>query len=210
MKERRLIKLAKRGDLKARNEILEANLKFVFDVAKRYTGRGVSIGDLISEGNLGLVKALDKFDESKNVKFISYAVWWIRHSMLDAIQKKELMNSVEIELGSDNDNLFDKKFSDEDDEPYTNEPGFTVDNTIERMSEQNSLINKMFSNLSKRELKVITHSFGIDGKRKMNLIELGNELGITSERVRQIKTNAIRKMRSSAMMFDNVEDLIFN
>ena len=210
MKERRLIKLAKRGDLKARNEILEANLKFVFDVAKRYTGRGVSIGDLISEGNLGLVKALDKFDESKNVKFISYAVWWIRHSMLDAIQKKELMNSVEIELGSDNDNLFDKKFSDEDDESYTNEPGFTVDNTIERMSEQNSLINKMFSNLSKRELKVITHSFGIDGKRKMNLIELGNELGITSERVRQIKTNAIRKMRSSAMMFDNVEDLIFN
>jgi len=210
MKERRLIKLAKRGDMKARNEILEANLKFVFDVAKRYTGRGVSIGDLISEGNLGLVKALDKFDESKNVKFISYAVWWIRHSMLDAIQKKELMNSVEIELGSDNDNLFDKKFSDEDDESYTNEPGFTVDNTIERMSEQNSLINKMFSNLSKRELKVITHSFGIDGKRKMNLIELGNELGITSERVRQIKTNAIRKMRSSAMMFDNVEDLIFN
>ena len=210
MKERRLIKLAKRGDLKARNEILEANLKFVFDVAKRYTGRGVSIGDLISEGNLGLVKALDKFDESKNVKFISYAVWWIRHSMLDAIQKKELMNSVEIELGSDNDNLFDKKFSDEDDESYTNEPGFTVDNTIERMSEQNSLINKMFSSLSKRELKIITHSFGIDGKRKMNLIELGNELGITSERVRQIKTNAIRKMRSSAMMFDNVEDLIFN
>ena len=210
MKERKLLKLAKRGDLKARNEILEANLKFVFDVAKKYTGRGVSIGDLISEGNLGLVKALDKFDESKNVKFISYAVWWIRHSMLDAIQKKELMNSVEIEPGNCNDSLFDKKFSDDDDEPYTNETGFTVDSTIERMSEQNSLINKMFSNLSKRELKVITHSFGIDGNRKMNLIELGNELGITSERVRQIKTNAIRKMRSSAMMFDNVEDLIFN
>ena len=68
----------------------------------------------------------------------------------------------------------------------------------------------MFGSLSKRELKVITHSFGIDGKRKMNLIELGNELGITSERVRQIKLNAIRKMRSSAMMFDNVEDLMFN
>jgi RNA polymerase primary sigma factor len=210
MKERRLIKLAKRGDLKARNELLESNLKFVFDVAKRYTGRGVSIGDLISEGNLGLMKAFEKFDEGKGVKFISYAVWWIRPSMLDAIQKRELMNSVEVEPGNGNDALFDKKFSDEDDEPYTNEPGFTVDNTIERMSEQNSLINKMFSNLSKRELKVITHSFGIDGKRKMNLIELGNELGITSERVRQIKTNAIRKMRSSAMMFDNVEDLIFN
>jgi len=210
MKERRLIKLAKRGDLKARNELLESNLKFVFDTAKRYTGRGVPIGDLISEGNLGLIKALEKFDESNEVKFISYAVWWIRHSMLDAIQKKKLTDSIEIEPGSDNDILFDTKLTNDDDDTYEHELGVYDDESIERMKTQNSLINKMFGSLSKRELKVITHSFGIDGKRKMNLIELGNELGITSERVRQIKLNAIRKMRSSAMMFDNVEDLMFN
>ena len=212
MKERRLIKLAKRGDLKARNELLESNLKFVFDTAKRYTGRGVPIGDLISEGNLGLIKALEKFDESNEVKFISYAVWWIRHSMLDAIQKKKLSDSIEIEPGSNNDILFDTKLTNDDDDTYEYESGAYDDDdeSIERMKIQNSLINKMFCSLSKRELKVITHSFGIDGKRKMNLIELGNELGITSERVRQIKLNAIRKMRSSAMMFDNVEDLMFN
>ena len=87
-KEKRLIRLSKRGDTKARNELLEANLKFVFDVAKKYSGRGVSMGDLISEGNLGLIKAIEKFDDNNDVKFISYAVWWIRHSILNAIQKK--------------------------------------------------------------------------------------------------------------------------
>ena len=130
--------------------------------------------------------------------------------MLDAIQKKKLTDSIEIEPGSDNDILFDTKLTNDDDDTYEHELGVYDDESIERMKTQNSLINKMFGSLSKRELKVITHSFGIDGKRKMNLIELGNELGITSERVRQIKLNAIRKMRSSAMMFDNVEDLMFN
>ena len=81
---------------------------------------------------------------------------------------------------------------------------------LERFKKQNSLINKMFSSLSQRELKVIVHYFGIDNHKKMNMIEIGDELGITSERVRQIKMNAIRKMRSSAMMFDNVEDFMFN
>ena len=73
-KEKRLLRLSKRGDMKARNELLEANLKFVFDVAKRYSGRGVPMGDLISEGNIGLIRAIEKFDESNDVKFISYAV----------------------------------------------------------------------------------------------------------------------------------------
>jgi DNA-directed RNA polymerase sigma subunit (sigma70/sigma32) len=66
----------------------------------------------------------------------------------------------------------------------------------------------MFSNLSQREINVINHYFGIDGNEKLNLIEIGKKLGITSERVRQIKMNAIRKMRSSALMFDNIEDFM--
>ena len=87
-KEKRLLKLSKKGNVKAKNEILESNLKFVFDVAKHYTGRGLSISELISEGNMGLVKAIDKFDEAKDVKFISYAVWWIRQSILQAIAEQ--------------------------------------------------------------------------------------------------------------------------
>jgi RNA polymerase sigma factor (sigma-70 family) len=130
--------------------------------------------------------------------------------MLDAIQKKKLTDSIEIEPGNSNDKTFDTKLSSEDDEQCEKEDGTYDNDVLEKMNNQNSLINKMFSTLSKREMKVITHSFGIDGNSKMNLVELGNELGITSERVRQIKLNAIRKMRSSAMMFDNVEDLMFN
>ena len=209
-KEKRLIRLSKRGDTKARNELLEANLKFVFDVAKRYSGKGVPMGDLISEGNLGLIRAIEKFDESNDVKFISYAVWWIRHSMLDAIQKRKLTESVELETGVSNDNVFARSLSDdEDDEPDGDSPLDDTSEAYERLSKQNSLLNKMFSNLSQREVNVINYYFGIDGNEKMNLIEIGKKLGITSERVRQIKMNAIRKMRSSALMFDNVEDFMF-
>ena len=211
-REKRLLKLSKRGDLKARNEILEANLKFVFDVAKKYSGRGVPMGDLISEGNLGLIRAIEKFDENNDVKFISYAVWWIRHSMLDAIQKKKLTESVEIENGVSNDHVFSNKLADEEDDRSDDfSPSIfdDADDDYEKLTKQNALINKMFSNLSQREIKVINHSFGIDGNKKMNLIEIGEELGITSERVRQIKMCAIRKMRSNAMMFNNIEDFMF-
>lgn len=209
-KEKRLIKLSKRGDMKARNELLEANLKFVFDVAKRYSGRGVPMGDLISEGNLGLIRAIEKFDESNDVKFISYAVWWIRHSILDAIQKRKLTESVELESGVSNDNVFARTLSDDEDDNIEGvSPLDDYSEAYERLSRQNSLLNKMFSNLSQREISVINHYFGIDGNEKLNLIEIGQKLGITSERVRQIKMNAIRKMRSSALMFDNVEDFMF-
>ena len=212
-REKRLIRLSKRGDLKARNELLEANLKFVFDVAKKYTGRGVPIGDLISEGNLGLIKAIEKFDESNDVKFISYAVWWVRHSMLDAIQNRKLTESVEIESGISNDNVFALKLADEDEDEIIDgyNPSICDDESDhrEKLVKQNALINKMFGSINQREMKVITHYFGIDGHKKMNLVEIGDELGITSERARQIKNSAIRKMRSSALMFDNVEDFMF-
>ena len=212
VKEKRLLRLSKRGDTKARNELLEANLKFVFDVAKRYSGRGVPMGDLISEGNLGLIKAIEKFDESNDVKFISYAVWWIRHSMLDAIQKRKLTESVELESGVSNDNVFAAKLADDEDDEvdgYNPSPFEDEGDTRDKMNKQNALINKMFSSLNQREMKVISHYFGIDGNKKMNLIEIGEELGITSERVRQIKGSAIKKMRSNALLLDNVEDFMF-
>ncbi|MBO6256283.1 MAG: sigma-70 family RNA polymerase sigma factor [Bacteroidaceae bacterium] len=212
VKEKRLLRLSKRGDTKARNELLEANLKFVFDVAKRYSGRGVPMGDLISEGNLGLIKAIEKFDESNDVKFISYAVWWIRHSMLDAIQKRKLTESVELESGVSNDNVFAAKLADDEDDEvdgYNPSPFEDEGDTRDKMNKQNALINKMFSSLNQREMNVISHYFGIDGNKKMNLIEIGEELGITSERVRQIKGSAIKKMRSNALLFDNVEDFMF-
>ena len=107
-KEKRLLKKCKKGNLKAKNEIIESNLRFVFDIAKRYTGRGVSISELISDGNMGLLRAIDKFDETKDVKFISYAVWWIRQAMLESIKKKNLFSFVEMEPDKDNETSLDK------------------------------------------------------------------------------------------------------
>ena len=113
-KEKHLLRLCRNGNTKAKNELLEANLKFVFDIAKHYTGRGISISDLISEGNMGLLRAVDKFDESKDVKFISYAVWWIRQAMLEAINKKKRLIMVEIDPTKPNDEVFERNVSDDE------------------------------------------------------------------------------------------------
>jgi RNA polymerase primary sigma factor len=75
----------KNGSLRAKNELVEANLRFVVSVAKQYAGRGLDISDLVSEGNIGLIKAAEKFDATKGIKFISYAVWWIRQSILQSL-----------------------------------------------------------------------------------------------------------------------------
>ena len=210
-KERRLLRQCRQGSLKARNEIIESNLKFVFDVARRYTGRGVSISDLISEGNMGLMYAIDKFDESKDVKFISYAVWWIRHSMLDAIRRKKLKSLVEVEPDDTYNNVSAIHSEDEEDEEVKKVDTFFSDSSEEFEREmqatQTKLINNIMSSLSEREEMIINHYYGINGSEKLNLIEIGNKMGITSERARQIKNQGIKKMRSNALLLSDCEHL---
>jgi RNA polymerase primary sigma factor len=86
--EAEMARRKKQGDQQALNRLIEANLKFVISVAKQYQGRGLSLGDLISEGNYGLIKAAQRFDETKGFKFISYAVWWIRQQILQALAEQ--------------------------------------------------------------------------------------------------------------------------
>ena len=212
-RERKLLKLCKRGDLNAKNELLESNLKFVFDIAKRYTGRGVSIGDLISEGNDGLIKAVDKFDENQDVKFISYAVWWIRHSMLEAIRRNKLIKYVEIDSENGNNQTIEKKVADDEDEMissndvmYSNEHD---EKKRETNNEQKKIVSSLLSTLSPREKFVIETYYGVNDNNELTLIEIGDKLKLSSERVRQIKLNAIKKLRSKAMLLNNIED-IFN
>lgn len=207
-REKHLLKLAKHGNLKARNEILESNLKFVFDIAKKYTGRGVAISELISEGNMGLIYSIDKFDETKDVKFISYAVWWIRYSIIEAIKNKKQRSSVEV----CEDDIMNKKFSTgatDDDESVTYmEASFSdaLDSSNkEKRIKQNKVVRNLMEGLSEREAEIIVSYYGLNGADKMNLVEIGEMIGITSERVRQIKKNTLKKLRSKILMMDEEE-----
>jgi RNA polymerase primary sigma factor len=209
-KERRLLKKCKKGNLKAKNEILEANLRFVFDIAKHYTGRGVPISELISDGNMGLLRAIEKFDESKDVKFISYAVWWIRQAMLESIKKRNAISFVEIEPNTDNDSSIDKKLieDDEDDVSFNNDFSNENDEKSMEVSEnQRNIITSLIDTLSDRERDIVENYYGINDKKELTLTDIGKKYNLSSERVRQIKLNAIRKLRSKILLYDDLEDL---
>ena len=212
-KEKRLLKLSRKGNLKAKNEILEANLKFVFDIAKHYTGRGLSISELISEGNMGLLRAIEKFDEEKDIKFISYAVWWIRQAMLEAIKKKRLLTMVEIDPTESNDIIFERKIADDEDEKIGGASDVDFSNEAEEYKKelkanQKEVIGKLLNSLNSREKEIIEHYYGLSNKRELTLNEIGKKYNLSSERVRQVKLTAIRKLRSSMMMYDGMEELL--
>ena len=204
-KERRLLKKCKKGNLKAKNEILEANLRFVFDIAKHYTGRGVPISELISDGNIGLLRAIEKFDESKDVKFISYAVWWIRQAMLESIKRRNAINFVEIEPNTDNDSSMDKKLieDDEDDVSFNND--FSNENdekSIEVSENQRNIITSLIGTLSDRERDIVENYYGINDKKELTLTDIGKKYNLSSERVRQIKKKGLMKLRTKMLLLN--------
>lgn len=206
-RERRLLKLARKGNTKARNELVEANLKFVFDTVKCYTGRGVPMEDLISEGNLGLFKAIERFDEGKDVKFISYAVWWIRHYVQAALRKSMINRMVELDametvdheesIGNEDDEAVDNTFDVEDDDTSIEDNSAVVLNATE----------ELLGELDERERDIIEMYFGIGGKDKMTLNEIGAKYNITSERVRQIKINVTRRLRSKLLLMEEFDEI---
>ena len=203
----------KKGDLKAKNEILESNLRFVFDIAKRYTGRGVPISDLISDGNMGLLRAIEKFDYDRNIKFISYAVWWIRQAMLEDIKKKKLLNMVEIDPSEPNGVIMEKKLADDEDESVSYyEVGFS-DEEDEKVKEidktQKNVISNLLESLDVREREIIESFYGLNNNKELSLTEIGRKYSLSVERIRQIKLTAIRKLRTNAMLInENVEEII--
>ena len=211
-KEKELLIKAKNGDLKAQNEILTSNLRFVFNIASRYKGNGAAISDLISEGNLGLVKAIQKFDPSKDVKFISYAVWWIRNAMQEFIKKRQASLNIEKEEEVLNKPLFSKGIPDSEDEWIERRDVVLSDEEDEEKRElhknQRKVIDTLMSKLCGREKAIIEKYYGIYGNKSKNLEELGKELGITKERVRQIKEQGLKKLRSEILLIEGA-DFIF-
>lgn len=211
-KERRLLKQCKRGNLKAKNELLEANLRFVFDIAKHYTGRGVPISDLISEGNMGLLKAVDKFDDTNDVKFISYAVWWIRQAITESIKRKKSVTFVEIAPNESNySSIENMTLSDEEDESSDYNDGTYTNEHDERVKEvktiQKEVVSKLLNVLDERERNIMESYYGLGMNEELTLFEIGKKYHLSSERVRQIKKQGLKKMRSKMLLQDDFEDL---
>lgn len=241
---------AKEGDKDAEEKLVKSNLRFVLSIANDYTYTGVPLEDLISEGNIGLIKAIERFDETKGFKFISYAVWWIRQCILqsayengnnvrlpvnriNAINKvskatealtKQLNREPTIKEISDyykNPETGVTDLSEKDIVSAYDDSGMDVslNSTVaedsktelhesiegEGLAEIEGVINKkslqheidgVLDELTEREARIIKLYFGLGEKDEMTLREIGEELGLTNERVRQIKEFALKKLRT--------------
>jgi len=232
------------GDMVARDELVNANLRFVIDVAKNYQNRGLSLSDLISAGNVGLLTAAERFDGTKGYKFISYAVWWIKQSILQSIaehartvrlplNKLSLLKDIskasrklgqgregepaieEIarELDMPEQEILDTMMSarsvrsldesfEEDDERsllniLSDDNQATPDSHVLETSARIQL-EEVLENLDERELRIIRLYFGLDGSESLTLEQIGGLMGLTRERVRQLKERALGKLRHPA------------
>lgn len=232
----------RQGDRAALEKLTKANLRFVVSVAKQYQNQGLSLPDLINEGNLGLIKAAEKFDETRGFKFISYAVWWIRQSILQALAEQSRIVRLPLnQVGSLNKiNKALQRFEQENERrPSLEELAEIVDLPLDKVvdtlkmsgrhvsvdapfveGENNSLldvmenpespnadhgmineslmleINRALDTLTERESYILKQFFGL-GCQERTLEEIGAELDLTRERVRQIKEKAIRRLKSS-------------
>ncbi|MBR6354498.1 MAG: sigma-70 family RNA polymerase sigma factor [Paludibacteraceae bacterium] len=233
----------RQGDRAALEKLTKANLRFVVSVAKQYQNQGLSLPDLINEGNLGLIKAAEKFDETRGFKFISYAVWWIRQSILQALAEQARIVRLPLnQVGSINKinktlQQFEQKY---ERRPSVEELAEILDMPIEKIAdtmkmsgrhismdapfvegEDNSLIDVMpnedspnadrglinesltkeidraLATLTEREQKILRQFFGL-GAQEKTLEEIGEELHLTRERVRQIKEKAIKKLKQNS------------
>jgi RNA polymerase primary sigma factor len=236
-----LARKARKGDEQARQKLVTANLRFVVRVAREYAGRGLSLMELISEGNMGLLSAVERFDAERGFKFITYAVWWIRQAILKALSQASRARRAPMSRINDlrkverdtrklsqrlgrtptfdelvehmplsqmrarnaleeahRDISLDAPFYAADDEGW--ESLLAVEEAdAEELLEASLLAEKMrdcLRKLDERERRIICSYFGLEGYAPMTLEQIGRILGLTRERVRQLRDEALGKMRS--------------
>ena len=188
------------NDMKAREALINANLKFVPTVAKQFKGCGLPFADIVEEGNIGLIKAIDRFDPKKDTKVISYAVWWIRKNIIEAIEKRGVL---------DVDNIDDYLPTNHDkkDDNETVETRIAVPEKNDFVEEKQTapidainILEELFEGVPERERYIVSDYFGLDGIKPKTLEEIGEEFNLTKERVRQLNEKALKKMRSNALI----------
>ena len=189
---------------RAKDKLVTANLRFVVSVAKQYQHQGLTLTDLIDEGNIGLIKAAQKFDETRGFKFISYAVWWIRQSILQAIAEQSRivrLPKIAQSMQADSHHVsIDAPFQDGEDNCMLDVMASGDDSRTDRQVDHESMAQELNTVLQKvlkeREITIIRECFGI-GCHEKGLEEIGDQLGLTRERVRQIREKSIAKLRDS-------------
>ena len=204
--ERGLLLKAKEGDINSRNKLVNSNLRFVFNTAKKYTGNGIPLEELISEGNMALLYAIDKYETNRDVRFITYASWWVRYFISDLVKKKYNRSLNEI-----NEDCFDKDIRGINNIPEenTNKDNDLLHDTMKEQINENKLIDDLMEGLLPRERDVLESYYGLNGKKEMNLSELADKYGISKERIRQIKLSGLSKMRTEVLLMDDFENDLF-
>jgi RNA polymerase sigma factor (sigma-70 family) len=242
-----LTRQVRKGD-NAKAEFIRSNLRLVISIAKRYTGRGLDLLDLIQEGNLGLIRAVEKFDWRKGFKFSTYATWWIRQAITrglgnsgrtirlpvhmvdvvrtvqeteaalqDAYRRRPTVTEIAEISGLDEDKITIALTTPEDcislDRPVGEDGDASLGDFVEDAAAEDPFLvvaegarreqlDKALTMLDERERLVITLRYGLKGETPRTLSDVGKSLGITRERVRQIETRALGKLRHPAAAYD--------
>jgi RNA polymerase primary sigma factor len=202
-------------DEDALTRLVEANLRFVVSYAKRYRGRGVSFLDLIHEGNLGLIEAARRFDPSRNVKFITYAVWWIRETMMHVLADQtrafsfppKLFSALYKVQGGGADVSLNEPVGPGDHDGHSRELGDLlaqdgVTPVEDEMIHQVDLdeLAAALGDLDGKEREIVRLRFGLEDDEPRTLQEIGDRMHLSRERVRQIESRAKEKLRRSARL----------
>ena len=218
--------ISKEDKEKLHKELIIGNLRFVVSIAKQYQNQGLDLCDLISEGNIGLIKSADRFDPNSGLKFISYAVWWIKQAMMAALNENSRTIRIPSNLIQETQKQKKNNFDYTDPENNVNELSYTLPfciglnreinedgdeliDIIRDPNEQNpedvfqtpeeirKRVSAILSVLDDREKVIIEKYFGLNGVES-NLDDLGEEFNCTKERIRQLKDKAIKKLRNES------------
>ena len=202
VEENELMELAKKGDKRARDKIINSNLRFVFEIAKRYRGLGIPLCDLVAQGNVGLVKAMNKYQVVEGIRFLSYAVWWIKAEISIYINKTKCMTLIE-DLGYNktltSNNIEGVVYDKEDEHVLLTKQdihgGFEVRNDALGDEE---VIDTVLSRLDNKERDIVVSYYGIGNGKKQTLHDIGKRYHVSAERIRQVKKKALAKVQEYA------------